>query len=57
MCSDPQLTLSLQGCVAVYPPGRADGVEVRDSDMARLEPDEFLNDTVIDLYIRCVGRS
>lgn len=44
-----------QGCVAVYPPGRADGVEVRGSDLARLEPDEFLNDTVIDLYIRCAA--
>ncbi len=40
--------------MAVYPPGRADGVEVRGSDLARLEADEFLNDTVIDLYIRCV---
>ena len=45
--------MRVQGCVAVYPAGRPDGVEVRGSDLARLDDDEFLNDTVIDLYIRC----
>lgn len=39
--------------MAVYPPGLPNGVEVRGSDLARLDDDEFLNDTVIDLYIRC----
>jgi Ulp1 family protease len=38
----------------VYPPGLPNGVEVRGSDLARLDDDEFLNDTVIDLYIRCI---
>ena len=49
------LLTCVQGCVAVYPAGRPDGVEVRGSDLARLDDDEFLNDTVIDLYIRCTA--
>ena len=43
----------MQRCVAVYPPGLPNGVEVRGTDLARLEDGAFLNDTVIDLYIRC----
>jgi hypothetical protein len=27
-------------------------VEVTPSDLARLDPDEFLNDTIIDFYMR-----
>jgi sentrin-specific protease 7 len=41
----------------VYPPGGGRfSVEVWGEDLGRLEPEEFLNDTVIDYYMRWGGR-
>ena len=40
----------------VFPPGDKEAVEVTAADLARLDPGEFLNDTVIDYYIKCAGR-
>ena len=43
-----------QGLKALYPrEGGAGAVEVTPSDLARLDPDEFLNDTIIDFYMKC----
>ena len=39
----------------VFPPGDKEAVEVTAADLARLDPDEFLNDTVIDYYTKCVA--
>lgn len=42
-----------QGLKCLYPPGGGAGaVEVTHLDLPRLDADEFLNDTVIDFYIR-----
>lgn len=35
-----------------YPPGATDGVTIFQSDIARLEPGEFLNDTIIEFYFK-----
>jgi hypothetical protein len=41
----------------MFPPeGGRDSVEVRAEDLARLAPDEFLNDTAIDFYLRWLQR-
>lgn len=32
-----------------------EAVEVKPADLARLDPEEFLNDTVIDFFIKCVS--
>ena len=46
-------TTYLQGMKAQYPPGGGKhSVEVDGEDLGRLEDLEFLNDTVIDLYIK-----
>ena len=43
----------MQGLKALYPPdGGTDSVQVVASDLARLDPDEFLNDTIIDFFIK-----
>ena len=47
--------LWLQGCRMVYPLGDKEAVEVTAADLARLDPGEFLNDTVIDYFIKCAG--
>lgn len=54
------LLLLLQGLKCLYPPpDRQDhgegAVEVTALDLSRLDSDEFLNDTVIDFYLRWVG--
>ena len=42
-----------QGLKCLYPPGGGPGaVEVTHLDLPRLDADEFLNDTVIDFYVR-----
>jgi sentrin-specific protease 7 len=42
-----------QGLRCLYPPdGGRGAVEVVAEDLARLDPDEFLNDTIIDYYIK-----
>ena len=33
-----------------------EAVEVKPADLARLDPEEFLNDTVIDFFIKCVPK-
>lgn len=44
-----------QGLKCLYPPGGGPGaVEVTHLDLPRLDADEFLNDTVIDFYLRWV---
>ena len=44
---------SVQGLRFVYPQDRVGRtVEVTAEDLNRLEPEEFLNDTVIDFYLR-----
>ena len=49
----PQVWLLLQGLKALYPPsGGPDSVQVVASDLCRLDPDEFLNDTIIDFFIK-----
>ncbi len=49
------LNFSLQGLKALYPPGGGpDSVQVVASDLARLDPDEFLNYTIIDFFIKCI---
>jgi Ulp1 family protease len=43
----------LQGLTTQYPPGGGRGaVVVGPEDMEFLEPDAFLNDTVLDFYIK-----
>lgn len=37
----------------MYPRGASNGIEIKGGHMACLDDAEFLNDTVIDLYIRC----
>lgn len=34
-----------------------EAVEVTAGDLARLDPEEFLNDTVIDFFIKCGHRA
>lgn len=47
-----------QGLKALYPrEGGPGAVEVTPSDLARLDPDEFLNDTIIDFYMKCAPHS
>jgi len=53
-CSETE-ALCAQGCRMVFPPGDKEAVEVTAADLARLDPGEFLNDTVIDYYIKCAG--
>ena len=44
----------MQGLRAVYPkPGSKGAVEVLPADLARLDEGEFLNDTIIDFWMRC----
>ena len=33
-----------------------EAVEVKPADLARLDPEEFLNDTVIDFFIKCASK-
>lgn len=43
-----------QGLKALYPEkGGPGAVEVVPADLVRLQPGEFLNDTIIDFYMRC----
>lgn len=43
----------MQGLKCLYPPGGGPGaVEVTHLDLPRLDAEEFLNDTVIDFYVR-----
>lgn len=47
------ICLCLQGLYCVYPPNQKfDVVEVTEHDLARLDDEEFLNDTVIDFFIK-----
>lgn len=42
-----------QGLQALYPPSGGKGaVSVTADDLERLDPDAFLNDTIIDYYIK-----
>jgi hypothetical protein len=42
------------GMRCLYPPGGGPGaVEVTAADLSRLDEAEFLNDTIIDFYLRC----
>ena len=46
----------MQGLRAVYPePGMKGAVEVLPADLARLDDGEFLNDTIIDFWMRCAS--
>lgn len=48
----------VQGLRALYPQGGGrNAVEVYAEDLNRLQPTEFLNDTVIDFYIRYIDSS
>jgi Ulp1 family protease len=39
--------------VLVYPPPpAADGIQITREDLGRLDPNEFLNDSIIDFYIK-----
>ena len=43
----------MQGLKALYPEhGGPGSVEVVPPDLVRLQPGEFLNDTIIDFYMR-----
>lgn len=43
----------VQGLKALYPAkGGLDAVEVNPTDLSRLDPAEFLNDTIIDFYMK-----
>lgn len=45
--------LHVQGLKALYPPGGGpDSIQVLAGDLARLDPDEFLNDTIIDFFTK-----
>jgi ubiquitin-like-specific protease 1C/D len=47
------MAVVLQGLKALYPvKGGLDAVEVNPTDLSRLDPAEFLNDTIIDFYIK-----
>ena len=49
-----KLGCDLQGLKALYPPeGGKGSIQLVASDLSRLEPEEFLNDTVIDYFIKC----
>lgn len=46
----------LQGLLALYPAtGGKGAVSVTPDDLARLDPGEFLNDTIIDYGIKCAA--
>lgn len=48
--------LCVQGLSARYPPeGGKGAVDVSAADLDRLEDGEFLNDTIIDFYIKCAA--
>lgn len=52
---NPSTVMRLQGLRCLMPPeGGAGAVEFTAADLARLAPDEFLNDTAIDYYLRYV---
>lgn len=55
-CNDSGMTAVAQdkkGVSAVYPPdGQARLTEIYESDLKHLDPKGWLNDAVIDLYIR-----
>lgn len=45
--------LLLQGLKALFPPeGGKDSVQIVASDLSRLDPEEFLNDTIIDYFMK-----
>jgi hypothetical protein len=45
--------LDHDGVTALYPgPSDANAVEVTADDLRRLQPEEFLNDTVIDVWLK-----
>ena len=49
----PDCCCGMQGLRAVYPkPGSKGAVEVLPADLARLDEGEFLNDTIIDFWMR-----
>lgn len=37
----------------VFPPGAPDAVTLTTDDVARLAPEEFLNDSLIDFWLKC----
>lgn len=44
----------MQGLKALFPAcGGPGAVEITPADLARLDPEEFLNDTIIDFFMRC----
>lgn len=46
---------TLQGLHALFPKDGKNAVELTPSDLERLDPDEFLNDTIIDFYMKYVS--
>mmetsp|Transcript_32464 Transcript_32464/g.91996 ORF Transcript_32464/g.91996 Transcript_32464/m.91996 type:complete len:1169 (+) Transcript_32464:431-3937(+) len=51
--SQPALWRQLKGLEAVFPPeGGHDSIPVFADDLMRLQPEEFLNDNVIDFYMK-----
>lgn len=38
--------------ILTYPPGQPDAVTIVDEDMARLQPDQCLNDSLIEFWLR-----
>ena len=54
LCIADGRTALAQGLKALYPEwGGPGAVEVVPADLVRLQPGEFLNDTIIDFYMRC----
>ncbi|KAK9819106.1 hypothetical protein WJX74_001856 [Apatococcus lobatus] len=43
-----------KGLHALFPPDGKNAVELTPSDLERLDPDEFLNDTIIDFYMKYI---
>lgn len=65
LCKTPTKCKTLLSCYAllnltlhsilVYPQSGTGAVNINRAELARLEPGEFLNDTLIELGLKCVG--